>query len=105
MSRVVSESRTGYRAAYEKGVIHRDMSVENILINNVINATKGNRGFIIDFDCAKAREAASLHEETFAVGFESHVQIALLNSRCVVYLGDSAIHLRRATVSSALRSY
>ena len=34
MSRVVSESHTGYRAAYEKGVIHRDMKGSNILINN-----------------------------------------------------------------------
>lgn len=47
------------------------MSVENILINRLINAVKGNRGFIIDFDYAKLMEAATLHDDPASVSLLS----------------------------------
>ena len=52
---------------YEKGVIHHDMSVENILINRLPQDTKGKRGFIIDFDHARFMEAATLHDGPVSV--------------------------------------
>ena len=57
----------GYRTAYEKGVIHRDMSVGNILINRLPQDTKGNRGFIIDFDHASLMGAATVHDDPVSV--------------------------------------
>ena len=73
----------GYRAAYENGVIHRDMSVENILINRVVESVRGNRGFIIDFDYAKFMEAATLHDDPISVRLVDHVCIWRSGSDCV----------------------
>ncbi|KZT63025.1 hypothetical protein DAEQUDRAFT_815861 [Daedalea quercina L-15889] len=47
----VKDALKGYQAAYQKNVIHRDMSVENILITRLTE--EGKRGVIIDFDYAK----------------------------------------------------
>ena len=60
-------STSGYRAAYEEDVIHRDMSVENILINKVVQIAQGNRGFIIDFDHAKMFHDLTLHDDPISV--------------------------------------
>ncbi|KAH9835348.1 uncharacterized protein C8Q71DRAFT_765355 [Rhodofomes roseus] len=47
----VNDVLHGYKTAYEEEVIHRDMSVENLLVTG--NTEGGSEGFVIDFDYAK----------------------------------------------------
>ena len=51
------------------------MSVENILINRVVESVKGNRGFIIDFDYAKFMEAATLYDDPISVSLLVRVYV------------------------------
>jgi serine/threonine protein kinase len=41
---------TAHRALHDAGVLHRDISVSNILLNP--KGEEGNRGVLIDFDHA-----------------------------------------------------
>ena len=90
----------GYRTAYEKGVIHRDMSVGNILINGLPQDTQGNRGFIIDLDHAKLMEVI-LPDGPSAV---SLLVVSMVRGRVVtMFPGHCAIHVWGIVASSALR--
>ncbi|KZT63030.1 hypothetical protein DAEQUDRAFT_760660, partial [Daedalea quercina L-15889] len=57
----LKDALKGYQTAYEKKVIHRDISVDNILITGL--TTVGKRGVIIDFDYAKVLGDPTLHDD------------------------------------------
>ncbi|KZT70394.1 hypothetical protein DAEQUDRAFT_764574 [Daedalea quercina L-15889] len=51
----------GHWEAFKQGVIHRDLSVGNILITG--DTTEGRRGIIIDFDYAKIIGETAIHDD------------------------------------------
>ena len=55
----------GHRAAYEKGVLHRDLSEGNLLITG--SKEVGFRAMVIDFDYAKFLEDAMLADDPISV--------------------------------------
>ena len=68
---------SGHRAAFERGVLHRDLSEGNVLITG--SKEVGKRAVIIDFDYAKMLEDLTLADDPISVRRASLVSGIFLN--------------------------
>ncbi|KAH9482167.1 hypothetical protein JR316_0004262 [Psilocybe cubensis] len=74
------DSVAGHKNIWQKGILHRDISLENILLGKP-NAEPGNRGVLIDLDMAiKVDRETNLSGSQFRTGTRAFQSVAVLKS-------------------------
>ncbi|RXW13914.1 hypothetical protein EST38_g11942 [Candolleomyces aberdarensis] len=69
----------GHMEMYNKGTLHRDVSIHNVLFGKA-GAEPGLRGILIDFDVATRRGVETIRPEDWLIGTRLYQSIAVLSS-------------------------